>query len=191
MAEVVLYHHALGLTRGVHAFADALRQGGHAVHTPDLYEGRTFAALEDGVAHAEAIGVDAVLERGARAAEELPEALVYVGISLGVLPAQRLAQTRTGARGAVLISACVPPGAFGAPWPAGVPLQIHAMDGDAEFRDGGDLAAARALDGEVDGADLFLYPGSGHLFVDDTSDAFDARAAARVRERTLALLAEA
>ncbi|RZS79002.1 hypothetical protein EV189_3872 [Motilibacter rhizosphaerae] len=99
---MVLFHHAQGLTRGVHALADALRAGGAQVTTPDLYAGRTFATLEDGVAHAEELGSEEVLARGTAAAPERPA--VYVGVSLGALPAQALAQTRPDALGAVLVS---------------------------------------------------------------------------------------
>ena len=122
MAEVALFHHALGLTPGVVAFADELRRAGHAVHTPDLFEGRTFGSIEAGMAHAEEIGFPGeVIERGTRAVEGLPAGLVYAGFSLGVLPAQKLAQTRPGARGALLFYSCVPVSVFGS-WPDGVPV---------------------------------------------------------------------
>src|ERR1700747_2060885 len=117
MAEVVLFHHAQGLTPGVVAFADELRRAGHTVHTPDLFDGRTFATIEEGMAYAAQIGFPAeVIERGARAVEELPAELVYAGFSLGVLPAQKLAQTRPGARGALLFYSCVPVSEFGPAW---------------------------------------------------------------------------
>src|ERR671916_1167139 len=139
MAEVVLFHHAQGLTPGVVAFADELRRAGHTVHAPDLYDGRTFATLEEGVAHAEEIGFGEVTARGLRAVEGLPAGLVYAGFSLGVGPAQRLAQTRPGARGAVLCYSCVPVSEFGHAWPAGVPVQVHGMDADPYFVGEGDV----------------------------------------------------
>src|SRR5581483_1975426 len=49
MTEVLLYHHVQGLTDGVRAFADELRAAGHVVHTPDMFEGRTFESIEDGI----------------------------------------------------------------------------------------------------------------------------------------------
>jgi dienelactone hydrolase len=160
VAELLLFHHAQGLTAGCLAFADALRAAGHVVHAPDLYEGRTFATLADGVGHAEEVGFDTIIERGRLAAEPLPSDLVYAGFSLGVLPAQMLAQTRPGARGALLVHSCVPPSEFGSPWPDGVPLQIHMMDADEwALPPNEDLDAARALERTVDGAELFLYPG--------------------------------
>lgn len=179
MAEVLLFHHAHGLTAGVRSFADRLRAAGHTVHVPDLYAGATFPELADGLAHAKETGFGTILERGLRAADGLPEQLVYAGFSLGVMPAQQLAQTRPGARGAVLVSGCVPPEEFGTSWPAGVPLQMHTRAADEL----GDADVARELVGTVDGAELFLYPGDRHLFADDSLPDFDAPDAAVLEQR--------
>ncbi|MEV6629724.1 dienelactone hydrolase family protein [Actinoplanes sp. NPDC051470] len=186
---ILLFHHAQGLTDGVRAFADGLRQAGHTVHTPDLYDGKVFATLDEGVAYAQQVGMDAFIERGAAAAESLPEALVYIGISLGVPAAQRLAQTRPGARGAVLLEACIPPTEFGEAWPAGVPVQVHGMDADPFFAEEGDIDAARALVEQADHGELFVYPGNRHLFTDRSLPSYDPAAAALVTERVLAFLA--
>src|SRR5919204_5535446 len=113
MAEVLIFHHAQGLTPGVAAFADELRAAGHVVHAPDLYDGEKFETTEDGVAHAREVGFDTILEHGRAAAETLPAELVYAGFSLGGMPAQMLAQTRPGARGALLFHAALPPSEFG------------------------------------------------------------------------------
>ncbi|MFP3987994.1 dienelactone hydrolase family protein [Streptomyces sp. E11-3] len=188
MTEVVPFHHAQGLTPGVVAFADALRRAGHTVHTPDLFDGRTFATLEEGAGHAEEIGFAEVVERGVRAVEGLPRALVYVGLSLGVLPAQRLAQTRDGVLGALLCHACVPVAEFGSGWPDEVPVQVHAMDADPFFVGDGDLDAARALVGDAEYGELFLYPGDQHLFADSSLASYDADAAALLSRRVLAFL---
>jgi len=189
MAEVVLYHHALGLTSGVVALAEELRGAGHTVHTPDLYEGRTFGTVRDGVAHAQEIGFDEVIERGVRAVQALPAGLVYMGISLGVLPAQKLAQTRPGARGALLLEACVPASEFGDAWPDEVPVQVHGMDADPSFAGEGDLDAARDLVGQARDAELFLYPGDQHLFTDSSLPSYDPAAAALLTQRVLTFLA--
>jgi len=189
MAEVVLYHHALGLTSGVVALAEELRQAGHTVHTPDLYEGRTFGTVDEGVAHAQEVGFGEVIERGVRAAEMLPAGLVYAGISLGVLPAQMLAQTRPGARGALLLEACVPASEFGVTWPEEVAVQVHGMDGDPSFAGEGDLDAARELVGQAKDAELFLYPGDRHLFTDSSLPSYDPAAAALLTQRVLTFLA--
>lgn len=188
MAEVLLFHHALGRTPGVLAFADALRRVGHTVHVPDLYEGRIFADLEAGVGYAQQVGIDTITERGVLAAKALPDELVYAGFSLGVMPAQKLAQTRPGASGALLFSACVPVGAFGSPWPRGVPLQVHAMDADEIFVEDGDLDAARALVPSVETAELFLYPGNGHLFADNSLSSYDEAAASLLTARVISFL---
>jgi dienelactone hydrolase len=189
MAEVVLFHHAHGLTRGVHKFADALRRSGHVVHVPDLFEGRVFTTLAEGLDHVREVGFEAFVARGRAAAAALPAPLVYMGFSLGVLPAQLLAQTRAGARGAILVSACVPSAEFG-PWPDELPVQVHAMDDDAIFNGEGDLDAARALVSSVSSAHLYLYPGRHHLFADDSLPSFDAHASAQLTERTLTFLTQ-
>jgi len=190
MAEVLLYHHAQGQTAGFLAFADELRRAGHAVHTPDLYEGRTFDSLDDGLANVEAIGFETIIERGVRAAEDLPAELVYAGFSLGVVPAQLMAQNRPGARGALLLHSCLPVSEFGSAWPIGVPVQIHAMDNDPFFIEEGDIDAARALVEEADQAELFLYPGEQHLFADASLPSYDADAAALLTRRVLDFLAD-
>jgi dienelactone hydrolase len=189
MAEILLFHHAHGRTPGVLTFAAALREAGHTVHVPDLYEGRTFDTLEAGMDHARQVGFEALLARGEAAARDLPHELVYAGFSLGVMPAQRLAQTRPGARGALLISACVPPEDLGGPWPAALPVQIHGMDADPIFAGEGDLDAARALLPRAERAELFLYPGDRHLFADPSLPSHDAPAARLLTERALAFLA--
>ena len=189
MAEVALFHHALGLTPGVVAFADELRRAGHVVHTPDLFEGRTFGTIEEGLGFAAQIGFpDEVIERGVRAVEGLPAGLVYAGFSLGVLPAQMLAQTRPGARGALLCYSCVPVSAFGSGWPAGVPVQVHGMDADPIFVGEGDIDAARELVEQAKDAELFLYPGDQHYFADSSLPSYDADATALLLRRVLDFL---
>jgi len=185
MAEILLFHHALGLTAGVRAFAGRLRAAGHSVHLPDLYQGRTFTRLDEGVGHAEAIGFLTIIERGRRAADALPPGLVYAGMSLGVLPAQALAQTRPGAKGALLLHSSVPLAEFGGAWPEAVPLQLHVMENDAW----GDVDVARGIAQSVPEAELFLYPGDRHLFTDESLDDYDAAATERVVERALEMLA--
>ena len=189
MSEVVLFHHALGLTQGIVQFADELRKSGHIVHTPDLYEGRTFETLGEGMVYAEQIGFDEVIARGVQAVEGLPVGLVYAGFSLGVLPAQKLAQTRLGARGALLVYSCVPVSEFGSAWPVGVPVQVHGMDADPIFVGEGDIDAARALVDSTRDAELFLYPGDQHYFADSSLPSYDAGAAELLLQRTLAFLA--
>ena len=184
MAELVLFHHAQGLTPGCLALADELRAEGHVVHTPDLYEGRTFAELADGMAYVRETGFDTILERGRLAAEGLPVEIVYAGLSLGAMPAQFLAQTRSGAKGALLLHAAIPLSEFGGAWPEGVPLQIHTMEDDEL----GDVDVARELAETIEGAELFLYPGDRHLFTDSSLPDYDESAAALVTQRALRFL---
>lgn len=186
MTTVLLFHHAQGQTTGFRAFADALREAGHTVHAPDLYDGKTFGDLDEGVAHAKQVGFNEIIRRGTAAADELPADIVYAGFSLGVMPAQSLAQTRPAARGALLYSGALPASEFGNSWPQGVPLQIHMMDADPWAEE--DLPAAMALVDEGGDAELFLYSGSSHLFADLSLEDFDPQAADLLKERTLAFL---
>ena len=190
MAEVLLFHHAQGLTPGVRAFADDLRASGHIVHTPDLFDGRTFQSIEEGLAYIGEIGFDEMRDRGVRVADEMPPGLVYAGFSFGVLPAQKLAQTRPGARGALLFHSCLPISgewAFG-PWPDGVAAQIHGMDNDPIFVGEGDIDAARKIVEKVADAELFLYPGDQHYFADSSLPSYDADATALLTIRVLEFL---
>lgn len=186
MAEILLFHHAQGQTDGFLAFAQTLRQAGHTVHTPDLYQGHTFQTLDEGIAYAKQQGFGQLLEQGVRAADGLADELVYAGFSLGVMPAQQLAQTRSGARGALFFHACLPYTEFGTAWPAGVPVQIHAMTQDPFFEE--DALAAQELISHAPHAELLLYPGHEHLFTDSSLPAYDAAAAALVMQRVLDFL---
>lgn len=185
MAHILLFHHAQGLTEGIAAFADDLRAAGHHVTVPDLYDGRTFATVDEGVAHARRVGFGALLDAGVASAEGLPEDLVYGGFSLGAMPAQHLAQVRSGARGALLYHGGAPASEFGDGWPAGVGLQAHVMRHDPWSVD--DIPALEELARES-GGQLFLYDGDAHLFTDRSLDEYEAAAADLVMERTLSFL---
>jgi dienelactone hydrolase len=191
MAEILLFHHVQGLTPGLAAFADRLRAAGHTVHTPDLFEGNTFATLPEGMAYVQREGAPDYDALADEVVAGLPTELVYAGFSFGGGQAQRLAQLRPGARGALLFDTCYPitgEWAFGA-WPAGVPVQVHGMDRDPFFaEEGGDLDAARELVASVGEAELFLYPGDQHLFADSSLDSYDEEAATLLTERVLAFL---
>jgi dienelactone hydrolase len=190
MAEVLLFHHAQGLTPGVIAFADELRAAGHTVHTPDLFDGRTFPSIDEGMAHIKKTGFDDLRARGLRTADDLPAELVYAGFSFGESIAQELTQTRPGARGALLFYSAIPISgewAFG-PWPDGVPVQIHGMDNDPIFVGEGDIDAAREIVEKVEDAELFLYPGDQHYFSDSSLPSYDAQATALLTKRVLEFL---
>jgi dienelactone hydrolase len=184
MAEVVVFHHALGLTDAVQHFATVLREAGHTVHTPDLFEGRTFTQIDEGLAYSEELGGPvAMVDRARAAVEPLASDAFYVSFSLGVLSAQSLAQTRPGARGAVLCYSALPLGQWGdnwpAEWPEGVRLQLHIVEGDEGFE------VAQGLAATVPGAELFAYPGTEHYFAEH-----DEQAAALLTRRVAAFLGE-
>jgi dienelactone hydrolase len=189
MTEVVLYHHVQGLTQGVRSFADDLRQAGHIVHTPDLFEGRTFETIEEGMAFAREAGFGALTARGVAVADGISPEVVYAGFSFGVMAAQQLAQRRPGARGALLMYSCLPVSEFGDAWPDRVPVQVHGKQDDPFFAE--DLEAAQALVESTDRAELFLYPGDEHLFADSSLATYDAAAAALLTERVLTFLEDA
>ncbi len=190
MATVLMFHHAQGLTPGVLSFAEEIRRSGHTVHTPDLFDGKTFGSIEDGVAHAREIGFADIRENAARVADELSGEMVFAGFSLGGMSAQMLAQTRPAA-GALLFHSSAPPTMFGGEWPADLPVQIHAMDADPFFmEDGEDIDAARQIVDTGKRAELFLYPGDRHLFMDSSLPGYDKAATDLATERVLAFLAD-
>jgi dienelactone hydrolase len=192
MAELLLFHHIQGLTAGIEAFAEDLRRAGHTIHVPDLFDGQTFESISEGAAYANGEGHPDFSALADEAAAQLPTGIVYAGFSYGVMEAQRLAQTRSGAAGAVLVDACVPISgewAFG-PWPSGMPVQIHGMEADEFFAGDGDIDAAREIVATVGpGAELYVYPGDRHLWADSSLPTYDAAAAALLRQRVLAFLA--
>lgn len=187
MADIVLFHHVQGLTDGLRAFADLLRTDGHTVHTPDLFDGHTFERIDDGLAFRQGLDEAAIDRQVDELVAALPDRLVYSGFSWGVMHAQRLAQTRPGARGALLFDGCLPVTGEWAvgPWPAGVPVQIHGMDRDRYFAFEGDLDAAREIVATVgpEIAELFTYPGDAHLFADSSLRSYDPEAAVLATDR--------
>ena len=184
MTHVILFHHAQGLTDGVEEFAQRLRDAGHDVVVPDLYDGRIFDTLDEGVANAEAIGFETIIERGEQAADALPANTVYAGFSLGTLPAQKLAQTRAGALGALLFHGGIPAATFGSEWPESTVLQMHVTEGDEWV----ELDEVEQLAGDAAHAELFIYPGSAHLVADPSLDEYDDELAELILERSIRFL---
>jgi dienelactone hydrolase len=188
MTDVVLFHHAHGLTPGIEAFAYQLGAAGHSVTIPDLYEGAVFATLEEGVAHAEEVGFEQLIANGEAAAGRLTQEIVYAGFSLGALIAHKLAQTRPGAIGALLYHhGDVPIATFGDSWPAGVDVQIHINEQD-EFCEMEVVEEFIAVAGESAHAELYTYPGSNHLFTDFSLSGYEPESAELVIQRTLDFL---
>jgi dienelactone hydrolase len=185
MAEVVLFHHSGGLTAGVHAFADTLRGGGHAVHTPDLFDGATFDDVAEGVAWVESRGEDVFARRAREAVAGLPSEVVHAGLSFGAARAAEQVLRRPGARGAVLLYGAVAPSWWGATWPDGVPAQAHVAEQDP-WRE---PDAEEEFTAAVPGAELFVYPVAGHLFAEPGHLDHDATAADLATRRVLDFLA--
>lgn len=179
MTEIIMFHHAQGLTDGLAAIADELRGAGHTVHTPDVYDGKTFSTLDEGIAYAKDAGFQTLLDRAVADAQILPAAVVYLGFSLGAMPAVKLAMTRPGAKGVVLLHSVAPPFELGDAWPDGVPLQMHTKEAD----DWGDADVAKEMAEAIPGAELFLYPGDTHLFSDRSLADYEQDSARLLMER--------
>ena len=186
MANVTVFHHALGLTAGIEAFANALAAGGHDVSTPDLFDGATFTSIEAGVAHAETLGFEKIAEAGAKAVTG--DRVVVIGFSLGVLPAQKVAQQRPGVVAAVLCHSAAPLGFFGDTWPSGVALQTHAGARDPFVEE--DREAIDQLLEAASVSQAHWYDTEAHLFADATSADFDATLAGQLATRTLEFLSD-
>jgi dienelactone hydrolase len=186
MSEIVLFHSAQGLRPGVTQWADSLRKVGHEVWTPDVFEGRTFDRLEDGIAHRDGLGLPELIRRAGEALEELPAELVYAGFSMGGSTAHYFAVTRPAARGALLMHGVAPADTLGGkPWPAGAPAQVHYAVDDP-FMNSGDVPDLERAAGEL--VEAYTYPGDGHLFADPDAPEYDRPSAELMLERELAFL---
>jgi dienelactone hydrolase len=192
MAEIVLFHSALGLRSGVTAAADRLREAGHTVHAPDYYDGEVFDDLDDGLRKRDELGYAEITQRAREAVADLPAGLVFAGFSLGAVPAELLAAARPGARGALLMHAAIPVeelGGFGVErWPAGVPVQVHYAAEDP-WVEAEEVAALGGAVKEAGAAfEEYAYPGSGHLFADPDLPEYDRASSEAMWRRALAFL---
>ena len=192
MAEIVLFHSALGLRPGVTSAADRLREAGHSVHVPDYYDGEVFDDLDDGLRKRDELGVAEILRRAREAVTGLPARLVFAGFSLGNDPAELLAAERPGARGALLMHGAIPIEAFSEfgieRWPEGVPVQVHyaAEDPWVEAEEVATLGDAVREAGAS--FEEHSYPGSGHLFADPDLPDYDRASSEVMWRRALAFL---
>lgn len=186
MAEIVLFHSALGLRPGTLRDAERLRAAGHVVHTPDLYEGRLFTDADEGVAHSGVIGWPVLVARAEAALAGLPEEIVVMGQSMGVSVATHIATVRPGVRAALFCFTGHPPDA---PWPRGVPAQVHHSVGDRWSSVPNTSALVEAVAGAGGQAALYLYPGDGHLFTHEDLPDHDPAGAALFWRRALDFLA--
>lgn len=190
VTRITLFHHVLGLTDGIRGTAAALRAAGHEVRVPDLYDGRTFASISEGFAHATEIGFDELHRRAAAAVADEPADIVLGGFSLGVMLAQQLLQTRPGARGGLFFHSFVDPSSLEGAWPEGTPVRILATDRDPFFVDDGDLAAAQEWQRAHPELEIVQYPGGGHLFLEPGTPEHDPEAAQRAIADARDFLAE-
>jgi dienelactone hydrolase len=187
MAEIVLFHSAMGLLPGTLRNAERLRAAGHVVHVPDLYEGRTFSDADEGVAHSGVIGWPVVVDRAEAAIAGLPSDIVVMGMSMGVSVATHVATTRPGVRAALLCFTGHPPATA---WPRGVPAQVHHSTGDRWAAVAQTSALVEAVAGAGGQAALYLYPGDRHLFThEDLPDDHDPVHAELFWRRALEFLA--
>lgn len=189
MSTVVLFHHVLGLTPGIEAFADTLRGVGHTVRTPDLFAGRTFPELSAGLAYVEQLGEDELGRRAAAACADLPPNVVYAGFSLGASVAQQLLQSRPGAAGAIFLHAFVDPELLPGTWPINCPVEVYAAEHDPFFVGDGDYQAAQACQERYGNLRLHLYPGRGHLVCEPASPDYDPAVADLLAQDVLVALA--
>jgi dienelactone hydrolase len=187
--RIVLFHHAQGLRRDVLDWADALREAGHEVDTPDLFEGVTFEQLEDGIAHRDELGIPTLIGRAAEFLEGLPDELAYAGFSMGASSAHYFAVTRPGARAALLMHGTAPPATLGERgWPSEVPAQLHCAAEDPYVDTARIEAAEQAVREAEAPLEVFTYPLRGHLFADPDGPDYDRDSAQLMLERELALL---
>jgi len=186
MAEILLFHHAYGLTDGLRALAARLIAEGHTVHCPDCYAGVTFRNIDDGVKHLQRIGHDAVEEVARRSAREFRNADVVMGFGLGAMQAQLLAQDLRRIRGCLLMGGAFTPSALGGMWRSNTSLEIHLSDPDEWVQP----AELEGLLYHAPHANVYRYTNKGHLFIDECSRDYDADAADLFEERLETWLAD-
>ncbi|EFE70045.1 dienelactone hydrolase family protein [Streptomyces viridosporus] len=174
--NIMLFHSTYGLGPAVHRAADRLRAAGHEVFTPDLFEGRTFTTVEEGMAYREETGKEELLRRAVLAAAPYSErGLVYAGFSFGASVAQTLALGDGHARGLLLLHGTSDIAANASV--DDLPVQLHVAEPDPFETD--DWLSAWYLQMRRAGADVevYRYAGAGHLYTDPDLPDWDEEAA--------------
>ncbi|MEV6794645.1 dienelactone hydrolase family protein [Streptomyces sp. NPDC051320] len=185
--NIILFHSTYGLRPAVGAAAERLRAAGHQVRVPDLFDGKTFATIEEGMAFKEELGSEELLKRAVTAsAPHSDQGLVYAGFSLGGSLAQNVALADEKARGLLLLH-----GTSDIADEASVdelPVQLHVADPDPF--ESHDWLTAWYLRMQRIGADVEVhrYPGAGHLYTDPELADYDAEAAERTWQTALGFL---
>jgi dienelactone hydrolase len=189
--DIVLFHSACGLRPAVKDVAARLREAGHRVHTPDLYEGQVFDDLEAAAKHRDAVGVPNLIARAQAAVAKLPAELVYAGMSMGAGPAELMAGTRPGAQGAILMHGAFAPADYGIEaWPRTAPVQIHYARND-DLVTVPDIEALQAAARKAGArAEVHVYDKGGHLFEDPGLPGHDAGSTRLMLDRVLKFLQE-
>lgn len=186
MASILLLHSIRGLRAVERGAADRWRAEGHAVSTPDLFDGVVPETLEAGFALVEALGEEALVDRATAAAGALPEDAVLSGLSMGAGIAATLWAQRPATAGVLLLHGVGPVPDTARP---GTPLAAHVAEPDPfeseEWIEWWQAEAeARGL-----APRLYRYPGAGHLFTDPTIEDDDPAAAALLWGRARSFLA--
>lgn len=187
MAQIALFHSVLGIRHGVTDAASRLRADGHDVEVIDYYGGRQpFDDYDEASAFVDEVGFPELMRRVLAACENLEDGFIAMGFSNGGGMAEYVALHRPVA-GVVMASGALPIAMLGATrWPEGVPAQIHYTTDDP-FRDQASIDAVASAVRESAPLDLYVdYPGSGHLFTDESlASEYDEAATARFWERVL------
>ncbi len=187
MAQIALFHSVLGVRPGITDAATRLRSAGHEVVVVDQYDGRVFDDYEEAGAHFEAAGLPALLQAALDGVRDLPDGFVAAGFSNGAGMAEYVA-TRRRCAGVLLFSGALPLALLGdAPWPAGVPAQLHYTVGDPFRREEWVTALADEVAAAGERLELVDHEGSGHLFTDPGLAAeYDPQATERLWRAALA-----
>ncbi|RRD46733.1 dienelactone hydrolase family protein [Tessaracoccus sp. OH4464_COT-324] len=183
MTEIVLFHHALGLTDGVRQFADQLRSRGFAVRTPDLFEGRVFSSVEEAFQYVERVSCATLLQRAEESCVEIHGRIIFGGFSLGVVPAQHMMLAKPSI-GGLLFHGFTPFEADTSDWPQ-LPMHVYAMAEDPLFVGDGDIEAVREAQAVLPQLELHLFEGRKHLFTDSSTGDYDAFATQQVLDHVI------
>jgi dienelactone hydrolase len=186
VSTLVLFHSAYGRTPGMDAIAERFAMAGHTVHTPDVYEGKTFTDAEEGVGHSQEVGFSTLVDRAKAACADLGEEIVFGGFSLGAALAQQMGKNDPRARGVLLCHG----GGFPKPtrWQQQVPVQAHFAVDDGWRSPGTIETLLESATRAGAQAEYFLYPGDAHLFADPTTSDYSEDNAELLFDRALTFL---